>query len=83
MNMKILYIAAMFLFVVMAVITAYKEMWIDTVCFIFYLGAMFLIDRRHKQMEELDQSTRKLLNQSTDMLMRVYKENRRNSGDDE
>lgn len=81
--MKIIYVVAMFLFAVMAVITAYKEMWFDTACFMFYLGAMFLIDRRHKQMEELDQSTRKLLNQSTDMLMRVYKENRRNSGDDE
>lgn len=83
MNMKILYISAMFLFAVMAVITAYKGMWFDTVCFIFYLGAMFLIDRRHRQMEELDQSTRELLGKSTDMLMRVYKENRRNSGDDE
>lgn len=83
MNMKVLYITAMFLFAVMAGITAYKGMWFDTVCFIFYLGAMFYIDRRHKQMEELDQSTRKLLSQSTDMLMRVYKENRCNSGDDE
>lgn len=81
--MKIIYVVAMFLFAVMAVITAYKGMWFDTACFMFYLGAMFYIDRRHKQMEELDQSTRKLLSQSTDMLMRVYKENRRNSGDDE
>lgn len=80
--MKIIYVVAMFLFAVMAVITAYKGMWFDTACFMFYLGAMFLIDRRHRQMEELDQSTRKLLNQSTDMLMRVYKENRRSSGDD-